>query len=189
METLARNWWVFLVRGVFAIVFGILALVLPGTTVFALVILFAAYMGVDGVMAIILAIRRAQQRREWWPLVLEGLAGLAIAVITVIWPDVTALALVYLIAAWALITGVMEILAAIRLRKVIRGEFFLGIAGVASIAFGTIAVLFPGEGALALVWLIGAYAILFGVLLIALGIRLQSWRGSVAPGTPTGAAA
>jgi uncharacterized membrane protein HdeD (DUF308 family) len=189
METLARNWWVLVVRGIFAILFGILAFVLPGATVFALVILFAAYMGVDGIMAIVLAIRRAQQRREWWPLVLEGLAGISVAVITVIWPDVTALALVYLIAAWALITGVMEIVAAIRLRKVIRGEFFLGLAGVASIAFGIIAIAFPGEGALALVWLIGSYAILFGVLLIALGLRLRSWRGPVATDAPTAAPA
>ncbi|HJV04658.1 MAG TPA: DUF308 domain-containing protein, partial [Actinomycetota bacterium] len=135
-----------------------------------------------------LAIRRAQQRREWWPLVLEGVAGIGIAIITVIWPGVTALALLYLIAAWALVTGVMEIVAAIRLRKVIRGEFFLGLAGVASIAFGIIAILFPGEGALALVWLIGSYAILFGILLIALGIRLRSFRGA-APPAPTGAPA
>lgn len=189
METLARNWWVLAARGVIAIAFGILALILPGPTVLALVILFAAYMAVDGIMAIVLAIRRARQRREWWPLVLEGLAGLAIAVITVIWPDVTAVALVYLIAAWALVTGVMEIVAAIRLRKVIRGEFFLGLAGVASIAFGIIAILFPGEGALALIWLIGSYAILFGVLLIALGLRLRSWRGTIAPSAPTGAPA
>jgi uncharacterized membrane protein HdeD (DUF308 family) len=189
METLARNWWVLVVRGVFAILFGILALVLPGATVFALVILFAAYMAVDGIMAIVMAIRRAQARREWWPLVLEGLAGIAVAVITVIWPDVTALALIYLIAAWALVTGVMEIVAAIRLRKVIRGEFFLGLAGAASIAFGIIAIVFPGEGALALIWLIGAYAILFGVLLIALGIRLRSWRGTGGTEAPTTAPA
>jgi uncharacterized membrane protein HdeD (DUF308 family) len=185
METLARNWWVLVLRGVFALIFGIVAFLLPGATVFALVILFAAYMGVDGIMAIVLAIRRAHQRREWWPLVLEGIAGIGIAIITVIWPGVTALALLYLIAAWALVTGVMEIVAAIRLRKVIRGEFFLGLAGVASIAFGIIAILFPGEGAVALVWLIGSYAILFGVLLIALGIRLRSFRGA-APPAPTG---
>jgi uncharacterized membrane protein HdeD (DUF308 family) len=188
VETLARNWWVLVIRGVFAIIFGILAFVLPDATVFALVILFGAYMAVDGIMAIVTAIRRAQQRREWWPLVLEGVAGLGIAVLTVVWPDVTALALVYLIAVWALVTGVMEVVAAVRLRKVIRGEFFLGLAGVASIAFGIIAVLFPGEGALALVWLIGSYAILFGVLLTALGVRLRSWRGPV-PQAPTGAPA
>jgi uncharacterized membrane protein HdeD (DUF308 family) len=147
METLARNWWLLVVRGVLAVIFGILAFALPGPTVLALVILFAAYMAVDGIMAIVLAIRRAQQRREWWALVLEGIAGLAVAVITVIWPDVTALALLYLIAAWALVTGVMEIVAAVRLRKVIRGEFFLGLAGVASIAFGIIAIVFPRQGA------------------------------------------
>jgi uncharacterized membrane protein HdeD (DUF308 family) len=188
METLARNWWVLVLRGVFALIFGIVAFLLPGATLLALVILFAAYMGVDGIMAIVLAIRRAQQRREWWPLVLEGIAGIGIAIITVIWPGVTALALLYLIAAWALVTGVMEIVAAIRLRKVIRGEFFLGLAGVASVAFGIIAILFPGEGARALVWLIGSYAILFGVLLIALGVRLRSFRGA-APQAPTGAPA
>jgi uncharacterized membrane protein HdeD (DUF308 family) len=189
METLARNWWLLVVRGVLAVIFGILAFALPGATVFALVILFAAYMAVDGIMAIVLAIRRAQQRREWWALVLEGIAGLAIAVITVIWPDVTALALLYLIAAWALVTGVMEIAAAIRLRKVMRGEFFLGLAGVASIAFGIIAILFPREGAVALLWLIGTYAIVFGVILIVLGIRLRSWRGPALTEAPTEAPA
>jgi uncharacterized membrane protein HdeD (DUF308 family) len=173
MLALARNWWVLVLRGVLAVVFGILAFVWPGATVGALVILFGAFMLVDGIFALVAAWRRAERRRSWWAFVLEGLSGIAIGVITFFWPGVTAFALLYLIAAWAFVTGVFEIAAAIRLRKEIRGELFLALIGVASIAFAILVVLFPGEGAVAIVWAIGAYAVVFGILLLALGIRLR----------------
>jgi uncharacterized membrane protein HdeD (DUF308 family) len=173
MLTLARNWWVLVVRGVLAVVFGILAFVWPGATVGALVILFGAFMFVDGVFALVAAWRRAEQRTSWWTVLLEGLAGIAIGIITFVWPEVTAFALLYLIAAWAFVTGVLEIFAAIRLRKEIRGELILGLIGVASIVFAVLVVLFPGEGAVAIVWAIGAYATVFGILLIVLGLRLR----------------
>jgi uncharacterized membrane protein HdeD (DUF308 family) len=173
MLTLARNWWVLVVRGVLAVVFGILAFVWPGATVGALVILFGAFMLVDGVFALVAAWRRAESRTSWWTVLVEGLAGIAIGIITFLWPEVTAFALLYLIAAWAFVTGVLEIFAAIRLRKEIRGELILGLIGVASILFAVLVVLFPGEGAVAIVWAIGAYATVFGILLIVLGLRLR----------------
>jgi uncharacterized membrane protein HdeD (DUF308 family) len=179
MLTLARNWWVLVVRGVLAVVFGILAFVWPGATVTALVILFGAFMLVDGLFALVTAWRRADRRMSWWPFVLEGLSGVAIGVITFFWPGVTAFALLYLIAAWAFITGVFEIAAAIRLRKEIRGELILALIGVASILFAVLVVLFPGEGAVAIVWAIGAYAVVFGALLIVLGIRLRRLRADL----------
>jgi uncharacterized membrane protein HdeD (DUF308 family) len=178
---LARNWWALVLRGVLAVIFGILAIVFPGITVEALVILFGAFALVDGVFAIVAAVRAAERKRSWGALVLEGIAGIALGILTFFWPGVTAFALLYLIAAWAFITGVFEIAAAIRLRREITGEFWLGLAGVASIAFALLVVIFPGSGAVAIVWAIGVYAILFGALLIGLGLRLRGW-GRQLPG-------
>jgi uncharacterized membrane protein HdeD (DUF308 family) len=176
---LARNWWLLVVRGALAIVFGILAFALPGATVTALVILFGAFMLVDGVFGLVSAWRRAERRMSWWPLLLEGLSGVAIGIITFLWPGVTAFALLYLIAAWAFVTGIFEIAAAIRLRREIRGEWVLALIGVASIVFAVLVVLFPGEGAVAIVWAIGAYAVVFGILLVALGLRLRRVHGEL----------
>jgi uncharacterized membrane protein HdeD (DUF308 family) len=173
---LARNWWALLVRGIAAILFGILAFVWPGITVLALVFLFAAYAAVDGIFAFVAAWRAAEARRQWWPLALEGVAGVGVAVLTAVWPGATAFALLFLIAAWALATGVFEIAAAIRLRRVMEGEWLLALVGVASIVFAALILIFPGEGAVAIVWAIGAYAVVFGILLIALSLRLRSLR-------------
>jgi uncharacterized membrane protein HdeD (DUF308 family) len=174
--TMARNWWVLVVRGVLAILFGILAFVWPGLTVFALVVLFGAFVLVDGIFALVAAFRAHGRGRRWGAFALEGVAGIVLGILTFFWPDVTAIALLYLIAAWSVVTGIFEIAAAIRLRKVIRGEFFLGLAGVLSILFGILVVVFPGAGAVAVVWAIAVYAILFGILLVALGIRLRRFR-------------
>lgn len=173
---LARNWWALVIRGVAAILFGILAFVWPGLTVLALVILFAAYAAIDGIFALVAAWRAVEGRRQWWPLALEGVAGIGVAVLTVVWPDATAFALLFLIAAWALATGVLEIVTAIRLRKVIEGEWLLALVGVASIVFAALIVIFPGAGAVGIVWAIGVYAVVFGILLISLGLRLRALR-------------
>ncbi len=170
------------VRGVLAVVFGILALIWPGLALEALVILFGAFALVDGVFAIAAAIRAAERKRTWWPFVVEGLAGIALGVVAFVWPGITALALLYVIAAWAVVTGIFEIAAAIRLRREIRGEWLLALAGIASVGFGVLVAVFPGAGALAVVWGIGAYAILFGVLLLALGIRLRGFAREPALG-------
>jgi len=173
-DALARNWWVVLVRGLAGIIFGVLTFIWPELSFAALVLLFGAYAFADGVLALITALRQRGNDR-WWLLVLHGILGMAVGVVTLLWPGITALALLYLIAAWALLTGALEIAAAIRLRKVITGEWLLVIAGIAAVALGVLLVLFPGPGALALVIWIGAYALVAGVLLVMLAFRLRSW--------------
>lgn len=173
MRVLARNWWAVVLRGVLALAFGFIAFFTPDITLSALVLLFAAYAFVDGVFALIAGIRAAARHERWGALVLEGVAGIAAGVLTVAWPGMTALILLYLIAMWAIITGVFEIAAAIRLRREITSEWMLGLGGLASLVFGVLLVLAPGAGAVAVIWIIGAYALLFGVLLVGLGLRLR----------------
>jgi len=174
---LARNWWALALRGLLAVVFGLLAFALPGLTLAALVILFGAYALVDGIFALVAAVRAAEAHERWWLFVLEGIAGIAAGLITFAWPGITALVLLYLIAWWAIITGIFEIAAAIRLRKEITGEFWLALGGAASVIFGLILLFRPGVGALAVIWLIGTYALVFGLLLVMLGFRLRGHSG------------
>lgn len=170
---LARNWWLLLVRGVLAIIFGVLAFAWPGLTLAVLVLLFGAYALVDGIFALVTGLVRIGRQERWWLMVLEGIAGIVAGLITFFYPGMTAVLLLYFIAAWALVTGVLEIVAAIRLRREIENEWWLGLAGVASVIFGILLFLQPAAGALAVVWLIGGYAILFGVLLIFLAFRVR----------------
>lgn len=172
LEALSRNWWMVALRGLCAVIFGILAFARPDITLSALVLVFGAYALVDGILSIVAAISR-RSGAPWWALVLEGIAGLGAAAFAFLSPGITALALLFLIACWAILTGVLEIVAAIALRKELRGEWLLVLCGLASILFGFVLVARPGAGALALLWLIGGYAIVFGVLLIALGFRLK----------------
>jgi uncharacterized membrane protein HdeD (DUF308 family) len=181
VDTLARNWSLVLLRGIAGIIFGVLTFVWPSLSLAALVIVFGAYALADGVLAIISAIRWRGETERWWLILLEGLAGVAAGTITLFWPGITALALLYVIAAWALVTGALEIAAAIRLRKVITGEWLLVLSGIASVALGVLLALFPGPGALALVLWIGAFAIVSGALLIALAFKLRSWGRSSSP--------
>ena len=173
-DSLSHNWWAVVLRGVLGLLFGIITFFAPGLSLAALVTLYGAYALVDGVFAIVSAVRRRGTER-WGMLLLEGIAGIAAGLVTLVWPGITAIALLYLIAAWSLFTGIMEVVAAVRLRKVITGEWMLGLSGVLSIGFGLLLMLFPGVGALAVVLWIGAYAIMFGALLIGLGFRLRSW--------------
>jgi uncharacterized membrane protein HdeD (DUF308 family) len=184
-ETLSENWWVVVLRGLAAIVFGVLTLFAPGISLAALVLLFGAYALADGVLAIITSIRRRSSER-WWLLLLEGIAGIAAGIITLIMPGITALALLYLIAARAIVVGALQISTAIRLRKVITGEWLMVLSGIASVIFGVLLVIFPGIGALAVVLWIGAFSLVIGAVLVGLGIRLRSW-GRVHPGTPLAA--
>lgn len=142
-------------------------------------LVFGAYALVDGVFGVINGISSYGERERWWVILLEGLAGIVVGIMTLVWPGITALTLLYLIAAWAVITGVMEIVAAIQLRRAIEGEWMMVLSGIASIIFGIILFIFPGEGALGLTWLIGIYAIIFGVTLIVLAFRLRGMRGQV----------
>jgi uncharacterized membrane protein HdeD (DUF308 family) len=182
LDSLSHNWWVVVLRGLAGMTFGLVTFFAPGISLAALVLVFGAYAFADGVLAIISAIRRERPGERWWLLLLEGIAGIAAGVVTLLWPGITALVLLYVIAAWALVTGVLEIAVAIRLRKAIKGEWLLILSGILSVALGVMLVLWPGPGALALVIWIGAYAFVFGALLLALGLRLRSLRPST--GTP-----
>jgi uncharacterized membrane protein HdeD (DUF308 family) len=177
---IARNWWMWLIRGAVAILFGILAFWLPGDTLVVIGLLFGAYALVDGVFATLATIRAVEEHQRWWPLMLEGIVGLLIAAITFFDVGITLLALYFTIAAWAFVTGVLEIVAAIQLRSHMANEFWLIIGGVASILFGVLMLCFPLAGALTLVWLIGAYAIVFGILMIAFSLRLRGHSAAVA---------
>ena len=174
LQVLARNWWALLVRGIAAILFGILAFALPGTTLFVLVMLFGAYALVDGVFALVAAVRAAEAHTRFWPLGVEGIVGSVIGLATFFYPGITAMALLFLIAAWAVLTGILEIAAALQLRRELAGEIWLVVSGVLSIAFGILIVAFPGGGVLAVLWILAVYAILFGAALVALGLRLRS---------------
>jgi uncharacterized membrane protein HdeD (DUF308 family) len=183
VDSLSRNWWAVSLRGLAGILFGIITFFAPGISLAALVLLFGAYAFADGVLAIVSAIRRRGADR-WWLLLLEGLVGIGAGVVTLLWPGITALALLYVIAAWALVTGALEIAAAIRLRKAITGEWLLALSGVFSIALGVLLVLFPGPGALAVVIWIGAYSFVFGALLFVLGLRLRGLGSPRTRGQP-----
>ena len=172
---LARNWWSLVIRGLVAIALGIVTFAWPAITVAALVLVFGAYALVDGVVSIVGAWKAARAHERWVALIFEGIAGIITAAVTAIFPGLTALALVYLIAAWALVTGVLEIVAAVRLRQYVAHEWLLALSGVASLIFGFLAILLPLAGAVAIALGIGIYALVFGVLLIGLGFRLRSW--------------
>lgn len=175
VATLTANWWAVALRGLAGILVGGFAFMLPFATVTALVWLFGIYAVFDGAFNLTaVLLQRDRRGRPWWALLLSGIAGIGAGVISFVWPGITAIALVYLIAAWALATGVLEIVAAIRLRKDIQGEWLLGLSGVFSVTLGVLLALFPGPGAVGLAWYFGAYAIVFGVLLVSLGFRLRS---------------
>ena len=175
LRTLGRNWWALALRGVAAILFGILAFAWPGITLFVLVLFFGAYMLVDGIFAIVAAVRVAGEEDRWWLLLIQGILGVLAGLVAFFWPGLTALALLYFIAAWAIVTGIMEIVAAIRLRQEIEGEWALGLSGLLSVIFGILLVVLPAPaGLLSLVWLVGAYAVATGVLLLILAFRVRS---------------
>ncbi|HJV81427.1 HdeD family acid-resistance protein [Noviherbaspirillum sp.] len=169
-----HSWWVFALRGVVALAFGLLALMMPGVTLLSLVALFAAYALLAGVVSLVGAVQNRKQDEDWWLPLLFGLVSIGAAVIAVLHPALTALIFVLVIGANALVGGVLDIAAAIRLRKVMRDEWMLVLSGIASIVFGALVFLFPGAGALALIWWISLYAVVTGVLLLALSIRLRA---------------
>ena len=184
VDVLARNWWALLIRGIAAVIFGILAFMWPGVTLWVLVILFGAYAFVDGVFAIVAAVRAAQAHERWWPFVLEGIVGLVIAGITFYDARITLFALYITIAAWAFVTGILEIVAAIQLRKHISNEWLLIIAGICSILFSVLMVWHPFAAALAIIWIIASYAIVFGVVMIALAFRLRGHAKTAVAAAP-----
>src|SRR5215831_12714448 len=173
---LARNWWSLVIRGIVGIVVGIVSFLWPRVTLNALIVLFGVYALIDGVVNLTGAVRAAEAHERWGVLLLEGIAGILAAVATGFWPSITALALIYIIGAWAILTGVAEIGAAIRIRRHVTGEWMLAIAGVLSILFGVLILAVPLAGALVITLWFGAYAFLFGIVLLGLGVRLRRWR-------------
>src|SRR5262245_21223688 len=170
---LAHNWWAIALRGVAGIIFGILALLMPAITLAALILLFGVYAVVEGIFNVIAALRGHAGAPRWLRL-LEGIVSIAAGIIAFVWPGLTAIVLLYVIAAWAIITGVLEIAAAARLHNRIRGEWWLLLGGVLSVVAGLLMMWRPGSGALALVLLIGAYVLLFGIMQVVLAFRLRS---------------
>jgi uncharacterized membrane protein HdeD (DUF308 family) len=180
LHTLTANWWALAVRGLVAVLFGLLTLFLPGITLVTLVLLFGAYALVDGVFNGVAFFRVTSHQ---WALLVEGVVGITAGVLTFAWPAITAFALLYLIAFWAILTGIFEIVAGIRLRKAIANEWLLILMGFLSLLFGLLILFAPGTGALAIVLWIGAYALVFGIFLLALAFRLRGHHRLVAQPT------
>jgi uncharacterized membrane protein HdeD (DUF308 family) len=174
LEKFTQYWWMFAVRGVAAVIFGVLALIWPGQALQALVLVFGAYALVDGIFAVTAGIAARGYFDRWWAMLLEGVVGVVIGLLTFFWPNITALVLVYFIAAWGLTTGILEIVAAIQLRRVITGEWMMILGGLFSILFGVLLFVSPVAGAVSVIWMIGIYAITFGILEIVFAYRLHA---------------
>lgn len=172
VHALAKNWWMLLLRGIAAIIFGVLAFVWPGMTLLTLIMFYGAFALVDGVLAIVAAITGGAPAPRWW-LAVIGLLGIATGLLMFMMPGLTALVLLYFIAGWAIATGAFQIVGAIRLRKEIDDEWYLILGGVVSVLFGVGVMIAPGAGALALLWVIGTYAVIMGAILVALAFRLK----------------
>lgn len=183
-QLLERAWWMLILRGTVALLFGTLASFWPGLTLLLLITFFGAYAIASGVVAIVAAIRYRATHTGWWVLLLLGICSIGAGVIAARVPGITALVLVAVIGANALITGVFDLIAATRLHRGLRYAWTLVLTGVLSVLFGVFVLLFPGAGALALVWLIGVYALLTGALLVVLGITVRAWRHEGLTGEP-----
>jgi len=173
VETLKRGWWLLVLRGVCAVLFGVLTLARPGIALVTLVLFFGAYALVNGIFTIGMAMRSPSGNPGKGTLIFLGLLGIAAGIVTFAYPGITALTLLWVIAFWAILTGFFEILAAVRLRKELKNEWVLILSGALSVLFGLLVLARPGAGALSIVWLIGAYAILFGLMLLALAMRIK----------------
>ncbi len=184
VDQLAQHWWVIGLRGLAAILFGVLAFVWPGMTLAVLVLLFGAYALVDGVLTLIAAFRGGVQHRI--VMLVEGVVSVLAGLAAFVWPGLTALVLLYIIAFWAIVTGVLEIVAAIRVRRAISNELGLVIGGVLSVVFGVVLLIAPGAGALAVIFLIGTYAVVFGIALLGLAWRLREHHQTAIGGVPLG---
>jgi uncharacterized membrane protein HdeD (DUF308 family) len=170
---LRRTWWLLLLRGLMAIAFGVLSWVQPGISLAALVMLFGVYALIDGVAGVWASMAGHKDDGHWWVLLLWGVVGVGVGTLTLSAPGLTALALLFYIALWAVATGVLQIVAAVRLRKEIEGEWMLGLGGLASVAFGLVLMARPMAGAVALLWIIATYAIFFGLLLVVLAFKAR----------------
>lgn len=172
-RTLVQNWWLFTLRGILGIIFGLVALIFPGPTMLSLVIVFSAYMLVDGVVGIISAVRAIRKKDRWGLLLFEGLLNIAVGIVALLWPGLTVIAFVLLIAAWAIVSGALMTAAGFRL-NVPQGRWWLVLGGLLSLAYGALLVAVPLIGAIVLTWWMGAYALAFGVALVVFSFKLRS---------------
>lgn len=172
IQLLAKKWWALELRGALTVIFGLFALFMPAITLGVLVLLFGVYALAEGIVLLAMSFNRPRTQ-HWWITLLQGLVGIGAGIVTFVWPGITAVALLAIIAVWALITGILEIVGAVRLRKEIRGEWLLILSGILSLVFALILFSNPAAGALALVWVIGLYAVVFGILLMVLGFRVH----------------
>lgn len=178
---LARNWKSVALRGVIAILFGIAIVALPGVTLAILNTLFGFFVLISGFLFLVAAVRQRHTDEPWWLLLLEGILGIIAGILILSSPGITALFIVYLIAAWAIISGIFQIVAAIQLRRQIEGEWLLIVSGIFSVIFGFILAILPGISALTILWIIGAYTVAFGITQLILAFRLRTWRRSEPP--------
>jgi uncharacterized membrane protein HdeD (DUF308 family) len=176
VRTLSQNWWLVVLRGVLAILFGIAAFIWPGITLLTLIVMFGVYAIFDGLIAIWTGLSRTRESSRWWMFLLEGLLSIGAGIAALVWPGLATLVFIYIMAFWAVFTGILEIVAAIRLRHEITNEWFLALGGVLSVGLGILLFLQPAAGSLAIIWIIASYALVFGILLLILGIRLRSWK-------------
>ena len=188
-ETLVQNWWLFTLRGVLGIIFGILALIFPGPTILSLVLLFSAYMLVDGIFGIISAVRAIRRKEDRWGLLIfEGLLSVATGILAFLWPGLTVVAFVWLIAAWAIVSGGLMTAAGFRL-NIEHGRWWLVLGGLLSLAYGVLLIITPLIGAVVLTWWLGAYALVFGVALVIFSLKLRSRQHERVSPTAVGTAA
>ena len=188
-ETLVQNWWLFTLRGVLGIIFGILALIFPGPTILSLVLLFSAYMLVDGIFGIISAVRAIRRKEDRWGLLIfEGLLDIATGVVAFLWPGLTVVAFVWLIAAWAIVSGGLMTAAGFRL-NIEHGRWWLVLGGLLSLAYGVLLIITPLIGAVVFTWWLGAYALVFGVALVIFSLKLRSRQHERVSPTAVGTAA
>ena len=175
MTSLTRNWWLVVVRGVLAILFGLTAVFWPGLTFLVLILMFGIYAMVDGVFAMLTGVVSSRYSPRWWVFLLEGVVGFAAGLVAILRPGLAAFVLIAVIASWAILTGILEIAAAIRLRREISNEWMLAFAGFVSIVLGVLLFFQPAAGGLVITLMIGLYALIFGIVLVILGFRLRKW--------------
>jgi uncharacterized membrane protein HdeD (DUF308 family) len=188
-ETLVQNWWLFTLRGILGILFGIIALIFPGATILSLVIFFSAYMLVDGVAGIISAVRAIRRKEDRWGLLIfEGLLNIAVGIAAFLWPGLTVVAFVWLIAAWAIVSGGLMTTAGFRLNME-HGRWWMVLGGLLSLAYGILLIITPFIGAIVLTWWLGAYALVFGIALVVFSFKLRSRQHEGVSPTVVGTAA
>lgn len=175
MMNLVRNWWLVVLRGVLAILFGLITFLWPGVTWLALILMFGVYAIIDGIFAITAGVVGSKFSPRWWMFLLEGIISLAAGVIAILRPGFASVVLIAVIAIWAILTGILEIAAAVRLRREITNEWMLAFAGFVSIVLGVVLFFQPVAGGLVITLMIGAYALIFGIMLVMLGLRLRKW--------------